>query len=80
MFNAAIGRIPMARGRVDIRINKKTGKARLRFFDGYPELVETILIALEKAREEGNTHSDTVALSYICMAFIATPAKKGLNS
>jgi len=66
----------MAKGRVDVRIMKKTGKARLRFYDVYPELLETILIALEKARNEGNTHSDTVALSSICMDFIVTPANK----
>lgn len=66
----------MANGRVDIRVMKQTGKARLRFYDVYPELLETILTALEKARAEGGTHSDTVALSYICMDFIATPSNK----
>ena len=66
----------MANGRVDVRTMKKTGKARLRFYDVYPELLETIFAALAKARKEGNTHSDTVALSYICMDFISTPAKK----
>ena len=62
----------MAKGRVDIRVMKKTDKARLRFYNVYPELLHTILAALELARQEAGTHSDTVALDAICMHFLST--------
>jgi hypothetical protein len=57
-------------GRVDIRVNKKTGKARLRFYGAAPEHVETILTALSHARSELTTHSDTVALEGICLGYL----------
>ncbi len=62
----------MAKGRVDIRVMKNTDKARLRFYNVFPDLLETILAALEWARQEAGTHSDTVALEAICMHFLAT--------
>jgi hypothetical protein len=64
------------KGRVDIRVMKKSEKARLRFYNVYPDQLETILIALKKARTEAPTHSDTVALEMTCLSFIATSMKK----
>ncbi len=63
----------MAKGRVNIRTNHSTGKARLRFYDVYPEQVETVLAALEKARQITGSYSDTVGLEAICMDFLAGP-------
>lgn len=62
----------MANGRVDIRVMKRTGKARLRFYDVYPGHLEMVLAALEMAREDSGTHSDTVALDAICTHFLVS--------
>jgi len=64
----------MAKGRVNIRTNQTTGKARLRFYEVYPEQSETILAALDKARDITRSQSDTVALEAICMDFLASPS------
>ena len=64
------------KGKVDVRVMKNSEKARLRFYNVYPDQLETIQIALEKARTEAPTHSDTVALEMICLDFISTPTKK----
>ena len=62
----------MAKGRVDIRVMKHTQKARLRFYNAYPDSVEIILAALELARHETGSLYDTVALEAICMHFLSS--------
>jgi len=62
----------MASGKVDIRIMKHTDKARLRFYDVYPEQLELILAAIERAREGTGSINDTVALEAICMHFLSS--------
>jgi hypothetical protein len=65
----------MAAGRVDVRMMKHSGKARLRFYGVAPDHLETILKALAMAREELNTEYDTVALEAICLLFIMDKAE-----
>lgn len=62
----------MTSGKVDIRTNRKTGKARLRFYGAAPDHMETILGALEQARCELGTAHDTVALEAICLGYLNT--------
>ena len=61
----------MAHGRVDTRTMRRTGLKRLRFYDVHQDQREVIVAALEKARIEGETDHDTVALTNICLAFLA---------
>ena len=62
----------MTSGKVDIRTMKRTEKARLRFYNVYPEQSEIILAALEKARESTGSKHDTVALEAICIHFLSS--------
>ena len=55
----------------------KTGDTqRMRIYSLHDDQVEIIKLALEKVRKEANTEYDSVALTCICMDFIATPAKQ----
>ena len=60
----------MPKGRVDVRVMRKTKRARLRFYGVSPDQLELILFALEQAREEFGTEWDTVALDGICASYI----------
>jgi hypothetical protein len=58
-------------GRVDLRLNTKTGKYRLRFHGVSADQKATILAALERARSEAGTAFDCVALEAICMNYLS---------
>jgi len=60
----------MASGKVDVRLTKRTGKYRLRFYGVAPDQLETILNALRFARDEIDTEHDTVALEGMCILFM----------
>jgi hypothetical protein len=62
----------MSSGRVDLRTMKRTGKTRLRFYNVYPDQLETVQTALRIARRESGTEHDTVALESICIHFLTT--------
>jgi len=49
---------------------KRTGKARLRFYNVAPDHLEIILTALKMCREELDTEYDTVALEAICLHYL----------
>lgn len=59
------------RGKVNIRRNESRGKSRLRFTGMHDDQVELILHALANARSESATEYDSVALTNICMAYLA---------
>ena len=63
----------MPNGRVDIRSIKRSGKARLRFYNLASDQLENILTALEQAREELGTEYDSVALDALATHYLATP-------
>jgi fatty acid-binding protein DegV len=51
----------------------KTGKTRrMRVYSLHDDQVEIIKDALEKARQESETQYDSVALTNICMHYLAT--------
>ena len=58
------------KGKVDVRITQRDGKARLRFYGINPDQLEIIRLALEKARQELNTAFDSVAFEAICGYFL----------
>ena len=62
----------MASGKVDIRTNQKTGKARMRFYGVCADQLEIILPALDHARSELGTAHDTVALEGICLGYLSS--------
>ena len=66
----------MPSGKVDIRFNEKTGKARLRFYGVAPDQLELILCALKHVREELQTEHDTVALEGLALSYLGTPKPK----
>lgn len=66
----------MARGKVDVRMNHHTGKARLRFYGVAPDQQESILAALEMAGKEFETLHDSVALEAICLVYLNTADRK----
>lgn len=59
------------RGKVNIRHNEKRGTSRLRFTPVHDDQLEVILPALAKARNEAETEYDTVALTCICLHYLA---------
>lgn len=59
------------RGKVNIRTNSSRGKSRLRFTGMHDDQLEVILPALAKARAESGTEYDSVALTNICLAYLA---------
>jgi hypothetical protein len=61
----------MAKGKVDIRQSKRDGKYRLRFFGLDDDQLETVLLALERCREESNTEYDVVALDRLAMHYLS---------
>lgn len=60
----------MANGKVDVRTNQVSGKARMKFYRLAPEQLEIIQAALEQARLELGTNYDSVALEGICLSFL----------
>ena len=62
----------MAHGKVDVRVNEKTGKARLRFYSVAPDQLELILTALEHIRKEVGTIHDTVALELMALGYLSS--------
>lgn len=61
----------MAHGKVDTRAMRKTGLKRIRFYDVHEDQRELIMDALKKARGEAETEHDTVALTGICLHYLA---------
>lgn len=61
----------MAHGKVDTRVMRKTGLKRLRFYDVHEDQREVIEAALAKSRAIGESRHDTVALTNICLHFLA---------
>ena len=57
------------------RGSKNGNTYRMRIYSLHDDQVELIKLAFQKAREEAQTEYDSVALSCICMDFIATPSK-----
>jgi hypothetical protein len=56
------------------RMNKrrcKDGSWRLRFYHSHDDQIETIELALERARQEMGTEFDVVALEAICMNYLS---------
>jgi hypothetical protein len=51
----------------------KDGSYRLRFYHVHEDQIETIQLALERARSEGESDFDVVALDRICVAYLAAP-------
>ena len=66
-------------GRVNRRFNPKRGTWRLRFTSVHEEQAQTILCALDRARQEAETEYDVVALEMICMNYLATSSSKRLR-
>jgi hypothetical protein len=62
-----IGEKNMTSGKVDIRVMKRSGKYRLRFYSVAEDHLEIIQLALKQAREELGTEYDTVAFEAICL-------------
>jgi hypothetical protein len=60
----------MSGRRMNIR-KCKDGSFRIRIYHLHPEQIELIQLALGKARLEGCSDFDSVALERICMAFIS---------
>ncbi len=60
----------MSNGKVDIRLTKRTGKYRLRFYAVAEDQLDIILPALQHAREEMGTEYDSVALDAICAQYL----------
>ena len=60
------------RGRANWRYNTRRKKFRMRITSIYPDNHEVIDAALEKARREGNTDYDAVALTYICLHYLSS--------
>jgi hypothetical protein len=60
------------------RMNKRLcrdGSFRLRFYHAHADQIETIELALERAREESGSEFDIVLLELICMAYLtSTPS------
>jgi hypothetical protein len=61
----------MSGRRVHIR-KCKEGSSRLRFYHVHDDQIETILLALEIAREVGESDFDAVALDRICLWYIVS--------
>lgn len=61
----------MSRGKVDTRVMRKTSLKRIRFYDVHEDQRELIMDALKKARDEAETEHDTVALTGICLHYLA---------
>ena len=61
----------MAHGKVDTRTMRRTGLKRLRFYDLHEDQREVIQAALDHARTEAETEHDTVALTAICVHYLA---------
>jgi hypothetical protein len=56
------------------RMNKRRcrdGSWRLRFYHSHDDQVETIELALQRAREEMGTDFDIVAMEAICMNYLS---------
>jgi hypothetical protein len=62
------------------RGSKKGDTRRMRIYSLHDDQVDLIKTALAKARKEGETEYDSVALTYICMDFIATPSNPEFKS
>ena len=45
-------------------------------FSFYPDQVETVSAAIDKAKEAGNTSHDSVALEYICLEYVGSNGSK----
>jgi len=60
---------------MNIRFNRTRRTYRLRLPSVHPDQLETILDALAKARREGNTNYDAVALEGICMSYLGGHGK-----
>jgi hypothetical protein len=58
-------------GRADVRFRVSTGKYRMRIYAIAPEQLETISLALERARRELSTNYDAVALEALCMNYLS---------
>ena len=69
--NDVRGNEVMAHGKVDTRVIRKSRLKRLRFYDVHEDQRELILDALKKARNEAETEHDTVALTGICLHYLA---------
>lgn len=69
----------MGSGRVDVRMTQRTGKVRLRFYGVAPDQLDSIVEALNMARQDLSTDYDTVALEQICLYFLATHSKETLK-
>ena len=66
----------MSSGKADVRITKRNGKARIRFYGVAPDHLDMIQLALKEAREQLNTEYDTVALEAICLDFLINRSGK----
>lgn len=65
------------KGAVDVRHSKRTGRARLRFYEVALDQLSTIELALAQARVELDTPWDSVALEAICMTYLSTRSGAG---
>lgn len=57
------------------RMNKRLcrgGSYRLRFYHAHADQIETIELALERARKESGSEFDAVLLELICLAYLAS--------
>ena len=60
-----------SRGKIQIR-PRKNGRYRLVITHVHEDQLELIKLALESARAESNTQYDAVALTNICVHYLAT--------
>ena len=58
-------------GRMHVHFNPTRRKYRLRFTSVHEDQMETIALALRKARDEAETVYDVVALEMICLSYLA---------
>jgi hypothetical protein len=70
-------KVKKRKGAVDVRLSKRTGRARLRFYEVAGDQLLTIELALAQAREDADTPWDSVALEAICMAYLSTVSGAG---
>ena len=68
MMSDVTEKVNQGRARIDVR---KNGKYRVRFNCVHDDQLELILAALDTARAEAETRYDAVALTGICMHFLA---------
>jgi len=64
------------KGDKDAPTKEEAQKIKTKTFKLHADQLETVDTALERAREEGETEYDTVALDYICMRYLSNDAGK----